>query len=287
MYLKLPGVRRYGYHRRLALDLRSDRPRKRQPPLPAPPESPEPEPETVTVPDVTGITVAAATVVLEDLGLELGDETSQPDGTVPADDIISQAPPAGTEVDIGTAVDVLVSEGAALGDIMVGAQLMPLGEWDMNTASCFNPEWTCSNFVMGTQTAPGDFHTFTPGGTLDAGRRYLVSIGASNLENNPGESQVLSRPAGGESIDSLGVVQGVDVTWTTWCMVLEAGNVDSSFRLEWAGTATGSRTWGYAGIQELLSAHDQAQAQAWLAANDAQADGWQVNFSKVFPGWDA
>ncbi|MDX1659750.1 MAG: protein kinase [Nitriliruptorales bacterium] len=64
--------------------------------------------EEVTTPDVSQMTVEAATRILEDAGLEVGDvqrrESEEPDGLV-----LSQAPDPGVTVAAGSAVDLVVS----------------------------------------------------------------------------------------------------------------------------------------------------------------------------------
>jgi len=67
----------------------------------------------VAVPNVVGLTRAAAEAALADAGLTLGAVTESYSATVPAGDVMSQTPVAGTEVAAGTAVALEVSLGAA------------------------------------------------------------------------------------------------------------------------------------------------------------------------------
>ena len=67
----------------------------------------------VTVPDVTGITQAAATTALTSANLIAGAVTQEASDSVPAGTIIRQSPSAGTSVAPGTAVDLVVSSGPA------------------------------------------------------------------------------------------------------------------------------------------------------------------------------
>ena len=72
-------------------------------------------PQQVNVPNVTGMTQASAQADLVADNLVMGNVTSEHSNTVASGNVISQSPVAGTLVDEGTAVDLLVS----LGPIMV------------------------------------------------------------------------------------------------------------------------------------------------------------------------
>jgi eukaryotic-like serine/threonine-protein kinase len=75
----------------------------------------------VQVPDVTGKTQSEATKALEDAGLKAGAVTSTSDAEVPAGTVVRQDPAAGTEVDDGSAVSLVVSSGpgtAAVPDVV-------------------------------------------------------------------------------------------------------------------------------------------------------------------------
>jgi eukaryotic-like serine/threonine-protein kinase len=71
----------------------------------------EPTP-TSRVPDLQELTVGQADRVLEAEGLELGSQEQGFSRTVPEGQIMRQSPPAGDEVDEGTEIDVVVSQGA-------------------------------------------------------------------------------------------------------------------------------------------------------------------------------
>ncbi|MEM7281353.1 MAG: PASTA domain-containing protein, partial [Pseudomonadota bacterium] len=71
-----------------------------------------PEPTTAT-PDVVGLDQATAESTITGAGLVVGTVTTQTDPAVPAGEVISQDPTAGTVVVLGTAVDLVVSSGAA------------------------------------------------------------------------------------------------------------------------------------------------------------------------------
>lgn len=69
-------------------------------------------PAPVTVPDVVGMTRVEAQTALSGVNLVEGDVTQQYSDTIPAGEVISQDPAAGTEVLPGTAVNLVVSLGA-------------------------------------------------------------------------------------------------------------------------------------------------------------------------------
>ncbi|MBI2425442.1 MAG: PASTA domain-containing protein [Candidatus Hydrogenedentes bacterium] len=66
----------------------------------------------VTVPNLVGLTDAAATAALNAIGLFLGDVSLQISATVPAGSIVSQNPTAGSETESGSSVNIVVSSGA-------------------------------------------------------------------------------------------------------------------------------------------------------------------------------
>ena len=68
-------------------------------------------PQPVDVPDVVGMTEEAAQTALEDAGLALGTPDYPYSDTIPAGEVISQDPVAGTSVAPGTAVALTVSAG--------------------------------------------------------------------------------------------------------------------------------------------------------------------------------
>ncbi|WP_348262908.1 choice-of-anchor D domain-containing protein [Telmatobacter sp. DSM 110680] len=65
----------------------------------------------VVVPDVVGQTQTAAATPISGAGLVLGTVTTQSSDTVPSGSVISETPAAGTQVSVGSAVNLLVSTG--------------------------------------------------------------------------------------------------------------------------------------------------------------------------------
>jgi len=71
-------------------------------------------PVTVSTPDVVGLSQTAASSAIVAAGLVVGTVSTASSNTVPAGDVISQNPVAGTAVVEGSAVDLVVSSGPAL-----------------------------------------------------------------------------------------------------------------------------------------------------------------------------
>ena len=70
-------------------------------------------PPLVNVPDVVGLTQAAAMTAITSAGLTLGTVTSQSSSTVASGSVISENPAAGSSVASGSAVNLVVSSGLA------------------------------------------------------------------------------------------------------------------------------------------------------------------------------
>lgn len=68
-------------------------------------------PETVAVPNVKAQTVEAATLALTEVGLVVGTQTPQADDNAPKGTIIGQDPAAGELIELGQAVNLIVSAG--------------------------------------------------------------------------------------------------------------------------------------------------------------------------------
>ncbi len=66
----------------------------------------------VEIPDVSGRSLKEAIEILEDEGLKIGEELTEPSDEFDEDQVIRTDPVAGTEVTTGDSVDIYVSEGA-------------------------------------------------------------------------------------------------------------------------------------------------------------------------------
>ena len=69
-------------------------------------------PAKVAVPNVVGLTQAAAATSLTTAGLVVGSVTTASSSTVAAGNVISESPVAGTSLSLGSAVNLVVSTGA-------------------------------------------------------------------------------------------------------------------------------------------------------------------------------
>lgn len=108
----------------------------------------------VTVPDVVGMTQAAATTAITGAGLVLGTVTTQASASVPAGSVIAQSPLAGTSVPPGAAIALVVSLGpscAAFSDVAASSPFCPNVEWMRNraiTLGCTATEYCPSATVI-------------------------------------------------------------------------------------------------------------------------------------------
>jgi hypothetical protein len=76
---------------------------------------------SLVVPNVVGDTQSAATSAITSAGLTLGSVSQQSSPTVPSGDVISQSPTAGTSVNSGSAVNIVVSTGPVLYTLNISA----------------------------------------------------------------------------------------------------------------------------------------------------------------------
>jgi serine/threonine-protein kinase len=67
-----------------------------------------------TVPDLTGKTIDEAAALLTPEGLQVGAQTTESSDTVPAGQVLSTNPAAGTEIPTGSGVDLVLSSGPAV-----------------------------------------------------------------------------------------------------------------------------------------------------------------------------
>jgi hypothetical protein len=94
----------------------TDSPSSQQPspvsPAGSAPTATSPAPVTIVlVPNVLGLTVQRATSQIQNAGLRLGSVTTAPSGTAPNGVVISMAPAAGSQVTLGSLINLTVSSG--------------------------------------------------------------------------------------------------------------------------------------------------------------------------------
>lgn len=114
-----------------------------------------PASERATVPPIQGLLVKDATSLLAPLGLQLTISEVRNDPTIPLNQIISQDPIAGTEVRVGSAIQVIVSGGA-------GNLVVPNVEGQLGSAAEQLMIAAPYNFIVTITEEPSD--------TLEMGR---------------------------------------------------------------------------------------------------------------------
>ena len=188
-------------------------------------------PSTVSVPNVVGQPQASAENAITGAGLAVGTVTTQNSDTVPADDVISQSPTAGTSVVAGSAVDLVVSDGPASAVapavpterfLSFGEELDGIGDYvainDNSALDLTNGEFTISSWINPTgwgQNNQGRIVDHGGGSSGKAGwslhlenKSSLGSPEALRIQNNA-SSQFISDP----NVITLNAWQHVAVTF--------------------------------------------------------------------------
>ena len=182
-------------------------------------------PAQVAVPNVVGLTQAAATTAITGAGLVLGTVTSAASATVPAGNVISETPGAGTLVDVGSAVNLVMSTGPAQ---VAVPNVVGLTQAAATTAI------TGVGLVLGTVTSATS--ATVPAGNVISeapGAGTLVNVGSAvNLVVSTGPAQVavpnvvgLTQGAATTAITGVGLVLGTVTSATS--ATVPAGNVIS------------------------------------------------------------
>jgi len=143
---------------------------------------PSPSPN-VTVPNCVGRTQSAAESVVASAGLAVGSVTQQYSATVPAGNVISQDPGAGTNVPLNTAVNLVVSQGPTAGPTAAFTMNHSSGEAPLivqfedqstpGTAPITSWLWAFNDPASGADNASA-FQN--PGHTFNAQGVYTVSL---------------------------------------------------------------------------------------------------------------
>ena len=95
-------------------------------------------PQEVPAPELSSLRLEEAEKELSEAGLQLGDVNEVPSDVVPEGEIVEQDPRAGTDVDPGTSVDLVVSSGLAppqIGEDGAGGGEEPSGEAEIRAPS--------------------------------------------------------------------------------------------------------------------------------------------------------
>jgi beta-lactam-binding protein with PASTA domain len=180
---------------------------------------------TSTVPDIVGMTQAAATAAITNAGLVVGTVTTQSSTTVPSGSVISQSPAAATEVVSGSSVSLVVSSGPPQVAVpnVVGL-----------TQSAATTAITSAGLVVGTVTTQSS--TTVPSGSVISQSPLAATLVASgsavSLVVSSGTSQVavpnvvgLTQAAATTAIANAGLTLGAVTTEVS--TVVPAGSVIS------------------------------------------------------------
>jgi len=134
----------------------------------------------VTVPNVVGLTQAAAQTAITGAGLTVGTVTTASSATVPAGSVISQNPAAGASAAPGSAVALVVSSGAAaVGGVLGGASQVNFGNVNVNSTKTkdlnITNTSTSQSLVVSVPTPSPPFSLVSGGGTFTIGPCTIAS----------------------------------------------------------------------------------------------------------------
>jgi uncharacterized repeat protein (TIGR02543 family) len=195
-------------------------------------------PAKVSVPNVVGDTQAAATTAITSAGLIVGTVTTASSGAVPAGDVISESPVAGTSVAAGSSVNLVISSGPALVSVpnVVG-----------DTQAAATTAITGVGLIVGTVTtassgtvASGDVISESPvaGTSVAAGSgvNLVISSGPAKVSvpNVVGDTQAAATTA----ITGAGLLVGTVTTASSGTVA--AGDVISESPVAGTSVAAGS-----------------------------------------------
>jgi beta-lactam-binding protein with PASTA domain len=192
----------------------------------------------IAVPNVVGLTQAAANSAITAAGLTVGTITTQSSSTVPAGSVISQSPAAGTSVAAGVAVSLVVSSGSAPVTVpnVVGL-----------TQAAAGSAITAAGLKVGTITSQSS--STVPAGTVisqsPAGGTSAAAGSAVSLVVSSGSAKVtvpnvvgLTQSAAGKSITSVALTLGTVTTKSS--STVPSGTVISQSPAGGTSVATGS-----------------------------------------------
>src|SRR5262252_3476215 len=195
-------------------------------------------PPQVAVPNVAGLTQAAATTAITNANLAVGTVTTQASTTVPSGSVISQNPTAGTQVTVGSAVNLVVSSGPPK---VAVPNVVGLTQAAATTAI------TSANLVVGTVTTQAS--TTVPAGSVisqnpTAGTQIVIGS-AVNLVVSSGPPQVavpnvvgLTQAAATTAITNANLVVGTVTTQSS--TTVPSGSVISQTPTSGTQVAVGS-----------------------------------------------
>jgi beta-lactam-binding protein with PASTA domain len=195
-------------------------------------------PAQVQVPNVVGLTQAAATTAITNAGLVLGTVTQASSNTVAAGNVISESPVAGTSVNTGSSVNIVVSTGPAQVQV---PNVVGLTQAAATTAI------TNAGLVLGT-VSQASSNTVAAGNVISESPVAGTSVNSGSSVNivvstGPAQVQVpnvvgLTQAAATTAITNAGLVLGT-VTQAS-SNTVAAGNVISESPVAGTSVNTGS-----------------------------------------------
>jgi len=154
-------------------------------------------PALVSVPNVVGLTQAAATTAIRNASLALGSVTQQTSATAPAGTVISQSPPAATLVEQGSAVNFVVSLGSVIlppDPATVAPPLDPTGA---------NSQFASTAFLY---SGTNPIQTGVPPGTIDLKRNAVLRGRVTDSSGAPLTGvtiRIVTHPEFGQTLSRL------------------------------------------------------------------------------------
>ena len=195
-------------------------------------------PAPVSVPNVVGLTQAAASTAITGAGLVVGTVTSQSSATVASGKVISESPSAGTSVAAGSSVNLVVSTGPAPVSV---PNVVGLTQAAASTAI------TGAGLVVGTVTSQSSA-TVASGKVISESPSAGTSVAAGssvNLVVSTGPAPVsvpnvvgLTQAAASTAITGAGLVVGTVTTQSS--ATVASGNVISENPSAGTSVAAGS-----------------------------------------------
>lgn len=181
--------------------------------------------QTVAVPNVVGDTQAAASTAIITAGLVVGNVTNSLSTTVPAGDVISQSPAAGTQVASGSAVDLVISTGPPVAPHVVSfSVLFGAQSFNVTGSARVHLPWQITGIrvVFSEPIVAGGVLSLTgaaPSGFSGLGTNTLtwsispISIGSVSLGLSGSGANALKDAAGNALNGGTGFVQPLAILW--------------------------------------------------------------------------
>lgn len=181
--------------------------------------------QTVAVPNAVGDTQAAASTAMISAGLVVGNVTNSSSATVPAGDVISQSPAAGTQVASGSPVDLVISTGPPVVPHVVSFSVLFGAEsFNVSSSARVHLPWQVTGIrvVFSEPIAAGGVLSLTgaaPSGFSGLGTNTLtwsitpISIGTVSVVLSGSGTNALKDAAGNALNGGTGFAQTLNVLW--------------------------------------------------------------------------